>query len=96
MRLECVHTESIGALPKQGRSTAFFNISTVGAGLFLKEQIVPCPGNADVLVGWVMDDSARSRKRADGDVGVPRIEIAIRWHIHVLKILYYFVFTYCS
>jgi len=31
------------------------------------------PGNADVLVGWVTDDSARSREHADEDVGVPRV-----------------------
>jgi len=43
-------------------------------GFFLKEQFTGYPGNADVLVGWDTDDGGRSR--ADGDVGVPGIEIA--------------------
>jgi len=55
----------------------------------LKELFAAYPGNADVLVGWDTADGGRSRKRADEDVGVPRIEIATCWRIHVLKILYF-------
>jgi len=65
------------------------SLSPLGAGFFLREQFTTCPGIADVLVGWDTDDGGRSRKRADGDVGVPRIEIATCWRIHVLKILYF-------
>ena len=64
------------------------SISPLGAGFFLKEQFTTYPGNADVLVGWVTDNGARSRTHADEDIGVPRIEVAMCWHIHVLKILY--------
>jgi hypothetical protein len=53
------------------------SMSSHDVGFFLKEQFATYPGNADVLVGWVTDDSARSSKHADGDVGVPRIEIAM-------------------
>jgi len=70
------------------RSTFLASISPLGVVIFLEEQFATYPGNADVLVGWVTDDSARIRKRADEDVGVPRIEVAMCWHIDVLKIAY--------
>jgi len=57
-------------------------------GFFLKEQFAACPGSADVLVGWVKDDGARNRKRADEDVGVPRIVIASCLAMTVRKFLF--------
>jgi len=60
---------------------------TVTASLllhFITEELFAINhGNADVLVGWVTDNGARIRKRADEDVGVPMIEVAMCWHIHV-------------
>jgi len=56
--------------------TVIASISPLGAGFFLKELFAAYPGNADVLVGWDTDDSGRSRKHADGDVGAPRIVLS--------------------
>ena len=64
------------------------SLSPLGVGILLKEQFVTYPGNADVLVGMLPDPCATVRDPADEDVNVPRTEVAMCWHIHVLKIFH--------